>query len=164
MEDVARDLNVSRATLYRVVGSRDRLLGDVFWQLARRTLDLAIQQVDATGLTGPDRLLQISRHFHEEVGQFRPLQKFLQQEPSDAFRVLFTASGEVHQRMVAAWADLLQDAVDTGQLTDLPCDAQETAFMFVRLGESILYGDMLAGIVPHGELTERLRRMILCGR
>ena len=37
MERLAQELAVSRATLYRAVDGRDRLLGDVLWSLAERT-------------------------------------------------------------------------------------------------------------------------------
>jgi AcrR family transcriptional regulator len=161
MESLANDLSVSRATLYRVVGSRDRLLGDVLWQLARRTLTLAIQQVERTDLTGVDRLLQISHRFHEEVARFGPFRRLLQREPVDAFRILFTSSGRVHERIVQAWSDLLSQALEVGELDGLPFDVDETAYLFVRIGESILYGDMLAGIVPDGKLADKLRRSIL---
>ena len=37
MEELPQELAVSRATLYRAVGGRDRLLGDVLWSLAERS-------------------------------------------------------------------------------------------------------------------------------
>jgi AcrR family transcriptional regulator len=161
MDDLARGLNVSRATLYRVVGSRDELLGDILWQLSRRTLDQAIQAVRGSGLTGADRLLAISQRYHEAVASFKPLHHLLQQEAADAFRVLFTPSGRVHERMVEAWATLLREAQENGELCDLPFDVEETAYMFVRIGESMLYGDLLAGVVPDNELSDRIRRVLL---
>ena len=39
MTAIAEALNVNRVTLYRWVGSRDQLLVEVIWSLARRTLD-----------------------------------------------------------------------------------------------------------------------------
>ena len=37
MDELAHELAVSRATLYRAVDGRDRLLGDVLWFLAERS-------------------------------------------------------------------------------------------------------------------------------
>src|SRR5262245_25508423 len=34
MNDLAREVGIGRATLYRWVGSRDQLLGEVLWSLA----------------------------------------------------------------------------------------------------------------------------------
>lgn len=161
MDTLARDLRVSRATLYRVVGSRDRLLGDVLWQLARRTLDAAVRDADAAALTGVDRLLGISTRFNDEVAAFRPMQRFLREEPGDAVRILFGSTARVHGRAVRAWARMFRQALESGELEGLPFDVDETAYVFVRIGESILYGNMLAGIVPDTRLGEHLRRTIL---
>jgi hypothetical protein len=49
MDALAGDLSISRATLYRVVHSRDGLLGDVLWRLAKRMLDDARRERTATG-------------------------------------------------------------------------------------------------------------------
>jgi hypothetical protein len=164
MESLADDLRVSRSTLYRVVGSRDRLFGDVLWQLARRTLELAIQDAAAAGLVGVGRLLHVSRQFHEQVAGFAPMQRFLRDEPGDAVRILFASTARVHERAVQAWAGLFRQALASGELAELPFDVDETAYVFVRIGESLLYGNMLAGIVPDGGLGEHLRRTILTAR
>lgn len=161
MDSLAEDLWVSRATLYRVVGSRDRLLGDVLWQLAQRTLDSAIRDATTVGLVGVDRLVHISSRFNDEVAGFAPMQQFLRDEPADAVRILFASTSRVHERAVRAWAELFRQALESGELESLPFDVDETAYVFVRIGESILYGNMLAGIVPDNRLSDHLRRTIL---
>jgi hypothetical protein len=161
MDSLAEDLWVSRATLYRVVGSRDRLLGDVLWQLAQRTLDLATRDAAAAGLVGVDRLLRISSRFNEAVAGFAPMQRFLRDEPADAVRILFASTSRVHERAVRAWARLFRQALESGELESLPFGVDETAYVFVRIGESTLYGNMLAGIVPDHRLSDHLRRTIL---
>lgn len=164
MESLAEDLRVSRATLYRVVGSRDRLFGDVLWQLGGRTLARATRDAGAAGLVGVGRLLYISRQFHEQVAGFAPMQRFLREEPADAVRILFASTARVHERAVQAWAGLFRQALVSGELERLPYGVDETAYLFVRIGESILYGNLLAGIVPDHRLSEQLRRSILTGR
>lgn len=161
MDSLAHDLLVSRATLYRVVGSRDRLFGDVLWQLACRTLDAATREADEAGITGVDRLLSISASFNDQVAGFGPMQRFLRAEPGDAVRILFGSTARVHERAVRAWAQLFRQALESGELEGLPFDVDETAYVFVRIGESILYGNMLAGIVPDPRLSEHLRRTVL---
>lgn len=163
MDQLTEDLWVSRATLYRVVGSRDRLLGDVLWQLAARTLDLARDRADAAGQHGVERLLGIAQRFDDEVGTHEPLQKYLAVDPVDATRVLFGATARVHMRHVAAWADLIRGEQDSGGLGPLQFSVAETAFAFVRIGESVLFGSMLAGIEPDRRLGEHLRRTVLPG-
>jgi hypothetical protein len=164
MDALARDLWVSRATLYRVAGNRDRLLGDVLWQLAFRTFEIAACEAEASGLAGVDRLLHLSRRFRGRVSDFAPVQRFLHEEPADAVRILLTSAGGVHERMVRTWAALLRQAVHAGELDGLPYGVDETAYVLVRIGESTLYGDLLSGIVPDDRLGDHLRRAILCGR
>lgn len=164
MDALAGDLWISRATLYRVVGNRDRLLGDVLWRLAHATLRGVTRTARESGLVGVDRLLYLSRLFRTRVARFPPVQRFLHDDPADAVRILTTSAGGVHARMVAAWAGLLRQAVDTGELDDLPYGVEETAYLLVRIGESSLYGSVLSGIVPDDRLGDDLRRAVLCGR
>src|SRR3954451_8501671 len=64
MSALAAELGVSRVTLYRWVGSRDRLLVEVIWSLARRTLD----KVEAeAGDAGPERIARVVTRFLEDV-------------------------------------------------------------------------------------------------
>lgn len=161
MDQLTEDLWVSRATLYRVVGSRDRLLGDVLWQLAARTLDRARHDADDAAMGGVDRLLAVAQRFDDEVGLYEPLQKYLAVDPVDATRVLFGATARVHVRNVEAWAELIRREQETGDLGPLQFSVAETAFAFVRIGESVLFGSMLAGIEPDRRLGEHLRRTVL---
>ena len=64
MEQLAHELAVSRATLYRAVDGRDRLLGDVLWSLAERTYAEARRGVT---LRGVDAILEISERFADAV-------------------------------------------------------------------------------------------------
>jgi AcrR family transcriptional regulator len=161
MDRLTADLWVSRATLYRVVGSRDKLLGDVLWQLAGRTLEIARLDADAEGLRGVDKLLRVAQRFDDEVGSFEPLQAYLAAEPEDATRVLFGVTARVHRRTVAAWTDLLAEELRAGAIEPLSSGTREAAFALVRIGESVLFGSMLAGVEPDLRLADRLRRSVL---
>lgn len=159
MHRLADQLAVSRATLYRVVGSRDRLLGDILWHLARRTLDRVLVEATAAGLDGVERILTASTEFSRYVRHFEPLQRLLRSDPLTAFRVLFTPAGGVHERFVDAWAEEFAEAEAAGELT-LPFEVNKLAYIHVRIGESMLYADVLAGRDPDIELAEMIRRAI----
>src|SRR5215204_5689252 len=62
MEQLAQELAVSRATLYRAVDGRDRLLGDVLWSLAERTYAQAPNDASSHGV---DAILEISHRSPE---------------------------------------------------------------------------------------------------
>jgi hypothetical protein len=161
VEQLSQELAVSRATLYRVMPSQDRLLGDVLWQLTERTLELAVRA--AAGQHGADRILAISHRFEAAIVGFEPLQRWVHDDPLQASRVLFTPAGGIHERVVKAWAEIFVDAVARSDLT-LPCDPEGFAYLYVRMGETLLHGELLAGVSPDPRTAERLRRVMLEGQ
>jgi AcrR family transcriptional regulator len=161
MHALARELGVSRATLYRVVGNRDRLLGDVIWNLGARTLERAIQETP--DLTGVDRIIETSRRFNQYVVTFSPLRHFLREEPLTAFRVLFSPAGGVHERAVAAWRAMIEEEVERGEIVP-PFDVDRLAYILVRSGESMLYADLIAGREPDIDLAALIQRAVLEAR
>jgi Tetracyclin repressor-like, C-terminal domain len=159
MNELGEELAVSRATLYRVVGNRDRLLGDVIWALGESTLRRAREET-AAGTNGVDRVVETSKRFNEYVVSFEPMRTFLKTEPLTAFRVLFSPTGKVHERAVDAWRALLQDSVEREGI-ELPFDVDRLAYVLVRSGESMLYADLIGGREPDIELAAMTQRAIL---
>ncbi len=157
MEQLAGVLNVSRATLYRVAGSRERLLGDVLWSQGSRAMERNLHA--ATG-TGVDRLVALARRFNEGLVAYAPLREFMRDDPATAFRVLFMSEARVHARFVEMWRQLFAEAERSGELV-VPFPVDELAFVFVRIGESMLYADLLSGLEPNVELAARVQRILL---
>lgn len=159
MQTLAESLAVSRATLYRVVGSRDRLLGGVLWQLARETMRVAESTTEAKGV---ERMLEIASRFKQDVAGFEPLRRFLRLDTETAMRVLFTPAGGVHERMVRLWSRILTEAEEAGEVR-LALPADDLAYIFVRVGESMLYSDILIGRPPDLELAGYVQRLLFEG-
>jgi hypothetical protein len=136
MQSLAGDLAISRATLYRVAGSRDALLGEALWLLGRRLLDRARSERVRRGADG---VIEVSRIFADQLSVAPPMRIFIDTEPDTAARVLFTPSGAVHRRIVVAQSDVFVEAGLTAK--DLPA----RAFLYVRIMESILYSDLING-------------------
>ncbi|MFC7534092.1 QsdR family transcriptional regulator [Actinoplanes sp. GCM10030250] len=154
MDLLASELSISRATLYRAVGSRDALLGDVFWAIGR--LFLAEAGGEATG-TGPDRVIQVSRIFAELMATAQQLKQFVAEEPQTASRVLLTTATDVHNRAVDAQLEIFV----TSGLTGDPEEMRRRAFLYVRLMESVVYSDIL-GLPEVGfDLAEPALRALL---
>lgn len=151
METLAVELSISRATLYRVVHSRDRLLAAVLWRLGERLLTEARRSRTCSGVDG---VLQVTRSFCERLRAAAPFRAFLAAEPETAARVLFTAGGGVHRRVVAVQHEILMEAGTRGACADL-------AYLYVRLVESALYAELLAGHPVDPELAERAARSLL---
>jgi hypothetical protein len=157
MDDLAVELAVSRATLYRVAGTRDRVLGDVLWHLGSRTLADAFRGRSASGVTG---VVEVTRRFCHALARSRPFRQFLAQEPQTAARVLLTPAGRVHERFVLAQARIFRDCLD---LPAAPTDTElrGRAYLYVRIVESVLYGDMLYGGTPAPAVANRMLRAVL---
>jgi AcrR family transcriptional regulator len=157
MDDLATKLAISRATLYRIAGSRERLLGDVLWLQGQHVMEHAERQVTAYGA---ERLVQLARTFNERLVAYGPLRQFLREQPVLAHHVLFLPEARVHSRFVARWRALFTEAEARGELV-LPFDVDELAFLWVRTGESMLYADLMSGLEPRPELAERMQRLLL---
>ncbi len=157
MEELAQAANVSRATLYRVAGSRDKVLGDVLWRQGSRVLTQIMATTEGHGV---DRLIAISERFHHDLRGYPPLLTFLRDDPATAFRVLLTADARVHSRFVEQWRTLLEELVSAGELV-LPMSPADAAFVFVRLGESLLYSDLFGDREPDLDLASRVQRALL---
>ncbi|KAA1424781.1 TetR/AcrR family transcriptional regulator [Mumia zhuanghuii] len=158
---LADELAIGRATLYRVVGSRERLLGDVVASLALPTMAASLARARDDGLApGVDRLVGAARIMNHAVMGFAPLRAFLTAEPEIAFKVLFMPAAQVHLRIVEAWQQVLAAAVARGDLAP-DADPERLAYLFVRIGESMIYADLLAGREPDLDLAATLQRSLL---
>jgi AcrR family transcriptional regulator len=157
MSALAADLGVSRVTLYRWVGSRDQLLVDVIWSLARRTLD----NVEAEAPDGgPERVVRVVTRFLEDVIANAGMQRWLAEEGESAMRLLTRAENGFQPRLVDAMHDLLIAEAEAGRL-DLPVDLREVAYVIVRLIESYTYLDLITGERPDARRAEPILRLLL---
>jgi Tetracyclin repressor-like, C-terminal domain len=156
MDLLATQLAVSRATLYRVAGSRDALLGNALWALGDRLLARARA---ARRERGPDGVIEVSRRFHDRLRSSRPMRSFVDAEPQVAARVLFTPSGEVHRRAIVAQRDIFVEAGAKPATADL----FPLAFLYVRIMESVLYGELFSGRSVEFPTAESALRALLDG-
>lgn len=119
MDVLARELAVSRATLYRTVGSRDALLGHAFGAIGCWIVD---RTVDDGLPSGPDGVIEISRRFARALQRAEPLRRFAQHEPDVAHRVLLAPTGHVHALTVDVQRDLFRrvGGLDPGAASDAP--------------------------------------------
>jgi AcrR family transcriptional regulator len=157
MSALAEELGVSRVTLYRWVGSREQLLVEVIWSLARRTLDNIEAEVTATG---PERLVQVVTRFLDDVITNPGMKRWLGEEGESAMRLLTRGESGFQPRLIDAIHDLLTEEHDAGRL-DLPVDLREVAYVIVRLIESYTYLDLITGEQPDARRAEPILRLLL---
>lgn len=160
MDALAQRLCVSRATLYRVVAGRDRLLGDVLWRQAEYLFVQASLVHHASDGEGADRILAVLRRFGVSILGAEPFRTFMAAEPETAIRVLFTPAGGVHERFVCLNRGLIEQAIAAGSYAP-PFDLDDLAYVFVRIFESIWYAELLAGLEPDLDVADRVARAVL---
>jgi len=156
VDELASTMAVSRSTLYRVIGSRDRLFGDVLDLLSAR----AFSHVIGRGMpTGPAHLLDVIAEYVRYVSSAQAFRQFLREEPELAFRILFMPEARVHVRQVARVRDLLNRAGVVPAAEQALLD--DIAFAVVRLAESMIYTDLLVGREPNARITMHLISTLL---
>jgi len=141
MAALVSDLGISRATLYRWVGDKDRLLSEVLWSLASDTLAGARQAATAPG---PDFVAEVIDRFMRTVTYHPAMRRFLERDPDYALRILTAPDSVIRIRITAAFRDLLADQVEAGALVPV-LDLDTLAYLVVRIVESFMYSDLIAG-------------------
>ena len=147
---VARRLGLSRATIYRWFGSRDRVLGEV---IATQLEQLIARKRRAVRTRGAQGLLEVFDQINRSLSSASALRTLLEQEPGTAMQLLTSGAGVVHPRAVATVEALIVAEVSAGSYKP-PADPATLAYAIVRLAEAFLYND--AGI--RGD-HERLREV-----
>lgn len=145
MRALAGELGISRATLYRRVGGRDHLLGEVIWYLARRSLARAYEGTEE--LRGEERVVGVVERFMRDVHSQPALARLLEAEPEAALRILTSKHGPIQRGIIEVLERLMELEESRGHLR-LGIDRATLAFAIVRLGEGFLYADVIADNDP----------------
>ena len=138
---MAEALGVSRATVFRWVGSRELLYGEVISTLFAEAL--AEARAKAKG-RGPALIAQVTRRLLQRPVEDEPLRRFVHQDPEYAMRVLMSRSSTVEQRCAASVRAALEEGVRDGHIRPA-MDVGALAYLIVRIGESFLYRDAITG-------------------
>jgi AcrR family transcriptional regulator len=157
MGALAKELGISRATLYSWVGSRERLIGEVIWSFAEEGLR---QALDGASGSGADYILDVVGRFARLNASFEPLRRFIEQDPELALRILTSKKGPVQERMIAVARDLLAEQVAAGELTPA-LDVDTLAYLMIRVNESFLYSDVITGSEPDVDKALDVVRILL---
>ena len=157
MGALARELGISRATLYSWVGSRERLIGEVIWSFAEEGMR---QAREAARGQGADYIVDVFARFARTNASFEPLRRFIAQDPGLALRVLTSKEGPVQGRMTAIARELLAAQVEAGTL-EPALDVDTLAYVMVRVAESFLYSDVIAGSEPDVDKAVEVVRVLL---
>ncbi len=104
MHTVAEQLGIGRTTLYRWIGEREQLIGEVFGLLVDEWVTLVEAQAGGEGV---ERVLDIMRRFLQFAADSAPLTEFTEREPALALRLMMDRNGRTAERSHQALRRLL---------------------------------------------------------
>ncbi len=157
MAELATELGVGRATLYRWVGGRDQLLGEVMWSLAHPALERVKSEAEGEGV---DWVIAVYRRFGELILDTPAVRHFVQAEPEAALRVMTTKASPQQARVIAWYRDLLVEAQGRFGIT-YRLDPETLAFTLIRIAESFLWTDLITGEEPDLSRGWEVARVLL---
>ena len=157
MSSLAAELGVDRTSLFRWVGNRDALLGEILWSLAVPTFDAADA---ATHAHGADRVEGALTRFVDDLITADYFRSWITREPSRALRILLGGATPVHRRFVAIVERLLEEEITAGRMST-PLPPHDLATVLVRVAESYAYADLIAGERPDAERAAAAFALVL---
>ncbi|MGY2067439.1 QsdR family transcriptional regulator [Blastococcus sp. SYSU DS0619] len=162
MGALADELGVSRMTLHRHVGGRERLVGEAVWYLAERGWRACTEAEDARRAPGDPELrsARVLRAFNAGVVGSTGIRAFIDGEPELALRVLTDPAGPVEPRAVQVAVGLIESDERAGRLRPI-IDRESLAYALVKLAEAFLYADLVAGRPVAVEAADRVQTALL---
>jgi AcrR family transcriptional regulator len=158
MVALAAELSVSRATLYRWTGDRERLLADAVWAEAHATADHMLERHRAQ--TGLARIQAVCVDFLTYFGNNEGVNAFLRHERDAGLELLTWVNGGFRPRLTAWIRDLVQDEIDAGHYS-APEDPQLLADGIVTIGERFLHHGGDPDVSPDPTSAGRMIALLL---
>ena len=150
LASLSAELNIGRGTLFRWVGNKDLLLGEVLWSLYE---PLRLEALNATPGNGVDFVVGVYRHINSTLLHSEPLRRFIREDPEYALKILTSSQSTLHSRTVEANTRTLRDQIAGGHINP-PLNVNSLSYFMVRLAESCLYSDIINGREPREEELE----------
>jgi AcrR family transcriptional regulator len=143
MSEIAAELGIGRATLYRWVGNHDDLLAVV---LSEQTERLFRRTTVDERLHGVDRVLAVLEAFMNAVLESESLQALTARDPV-LFLRLATMPGAIEARSTELIAEVLECERAAGRMV-LPLPVPVLAQAVVRVSDAFLYRHLLGAGPP----------------
>jgi AcrR family transcriptional regulator len=152
MHILSEALGIGRTTLYRWVGDREQLIGELLAELVDRGWDYAIEHAQGEGR---ERAMHAGRLFMEITANFAPVRHFTEREPQLALRVLLASDGLVAERIRAGF--LRAFAVHDPDAANINPELVDIA---VQAGTALEWAPIAIGGEPAIERASRLVRSL----
>jgi AcrR family transcriptional regulator len=159
LEELAAELGVSRATAYRWVGNAEHLSGLVVAGLVDDTFARCLREGQGQGAA---RVVDVVARGLRYIANSTAYRAFVERDPQKALRIVASKDGPVQVRTIAHHEALLRQELERGQLT-IPVDPHTMAYALVRVAESFLYADVIAGEAPDLDKAVEILKLMLGG-
>ncbi len=154
---LAEELEVTRVTLYRWVGTREQLLVEIIWYFSKLTFGFYERRITAVGA---ERLVQIISGFVHTVTTNPGMNAWLSNEGESAMRLLTRYETDFQPRLVGWIENAINHEIQRGELS-LPVPAEDVAYAVEQLVESYIYLELITGEPPGTRKPEPVLRLIL---
>jgi AcrR family transcriptional regulator len=159
MQTLARSLGVDRATLYRWVGSRERLLTEILWSLIEPTVT-ALGKAETPGAAGASPAAAVIIGTVRGVMANAGMQRFIDREGELALRLLTTKASDFETRLIALVGELVREEASAGRL-DAAVPLDDLPYVLVRIMESYIYLGLITGEHPDPDRAARVISALL---
>jgi AcrR family transcriptional regulator len=157
---LASELGVARTTVFRWVGTREQLYGEVISTAYTRLREEILRKTSGKGL---ERYAVITRRTLNALFAAAPLRTFIAHDPEFAIRVLTSKSSPVQERSIQQEIALLREIMAEEQI-EPSLDLATLAFVVIRIGEAFLYADVLSERTPEIEKAVAAIRLLVGGQ
>lgn len=142
---VAAEAGVDRTTVFRRAGRRDVLVADALWSVGEPTWDRCLAEVPAGT---PDRVAEVMTAFVRYLIDAAWFRAFLDRDPARALRILTTRDTPLQGHFLARVRQLLAGEPTPAAIVLADADL---AYVLVRVAESFVYADLIAGATPDAD-------------
>jgi len=154
---LAAELGIGRATLFRWIGSRELLYGEVLSGIYAEQRLAAVAESQGRGA---DRVADAHLRTLTRLLEAAALRTFIEHDPEFAIRVLASNSSPAESRAIGLELEFLRELKDKGEINPV-LDLETLAYIIIRIGESFLYGDVISGVRPDMEKAAAAIRILV---
>jgi AcrR family transcriptional regulator len=154
---LARQLGVGRTTIFRWVGTREQLYGEVLRKVYARQRKYLLDTARGKGV---ELLESVVRRNLQALASSGALRKFVEDDPEFAIRLLTSPSCAPQQHSVELELGLLRRVVAEAKLKP-QLELHTLAHIIVRIGEAFLYAGTIGGFKPDIEQAVSAIRILV---
>jgi AcrR family transcriptional regulator len=161
MASLANQLGIGRATLYRWTGDRERLINAVFLTFLIDTFAWIENRVSEEQVGGAELIARWVEYTMNILTRSRPVQALLRNEPDVALRVLTDdGPGSLQGTTINKLVSIIEEEIGKGNYQPR-LEPRLLAYAIVRLVDSFVYGDIIAGVeVNHAAASKVIRSLL----